>query len=84
VLSELAFAAGATRTFMFAALAARKDPAAELDFAVSLINGVVGDASGTRVRVHACRGNWSRDERRLLSRNTIRSPRTSSGFSCSS
>src|SRR5262249_51885893 len=38
VLSELAFAPGNTRTFMCAALAARKDPAEELELAVSLIN----------------------------------------------
>ena len=41
VLTELAFAPGRTRTFMCAALAARKDPAEELEFAVSLINRVV-------------------------------------------
>ena len=41
VLTELAFAPGRTRTFMCAALAARRDPAEELEFAVSLINRVV-------------------------------------------
>ena len=41
MLTELVFAPGRTRTFMCAALAARKDPAEELEFAVSLINRVV-------------------------------------------
>lgn len=66
VLSELAFAPGRTRTFMCAALAARKDPAEELEFAVSLINRVVDDIRGVRIGVHICRGNWSRDETTLL------------------
>jgi 5-methyltetrahydropteroyltriglutamate--homocysteine methyltransferase len=67
VLSELAFAPGLTRTFMCAALAARKDPAEELEFAVSLINRVVTGAGRVRLGVHVCRGNWSRDETTLLS-----------------
>lgn len=67
VLSELAFAPGRTRTFMCAALAARKDPAEELELAVSLINRVVDGFDGLRVGVHVCRGNWSRDESTLLS-----------------
>jgi 5-methyltetrahydropteroyltriglutamate--homocysteine methyltransferase len=66
VLSELAFAQGSTRTFMCAALAARKDPAEELEFAVSLINRVVDGVTAVRIGVHVCRGNWSRDERTLL------------------
>jgi 5-methyltetrahydropteroyltriglutamate--homocysteine methyltransferase len=66
VLTELAFAPGQTRTFMCAALAARKDAGEELEFAVSLINRVVRDVSGTRIGVHVCRGNWSRDETTLL------------------
>jgi 5-methyltetrahydropteroyltriglutamate--homocysteine methyltransferase len=67
VLTEVAFAPGRTRTFMCAALAARKDPAEELEFAVSLINRVVEGMDGLRVGVHVCRGNWSRDETTLLS-----------------
>jgi 5-methyltetrahydropteroyltriglutamate--homocysteine methyltransferase len=66
VLTELAFAPGNTRMFMCAALAARRDPAEELEFAVSLINRTVATTTGTRVGVHVCRGNWSRDERTLL------------------
>ena len=68
VLTELAFAPGNTRTFMCAALAARNDPAEELEFAVSLINQVVhGFRDAARLGVHVCRGNWSRDESTLLS-----------------
>jgi 5-methyltetrahydropteroyltriglutamate--homocysteine methyltransferase len=67
VLSELAFAPGRTRTFMCAALAARNDPAEELEFAVSLINRVVHGVTGPRIGIHVCRGNWSRDETTLLS-----------------
>src|SRR5262249_53771780 len=65
--TEVAFAPSRTRTFMCAALSARKDPAEELEFAVSLINRVVAGVEGLRVGVHVCRGNWSRDETTLLS-----------------
>jgi 5-methyltetrahydropteroyltriglutamate--homocysteine methyltransferase len=67
VLTEVAFAPGRTRTFMCAALAARRDPADELEFAVSLINEVVAGIDGLRLGLHVCRGNWSRDETTLLS-----------------
>jgi 5-methyltetrahydropteroyltriglutamate--homocysteine methyltransferase len=67
VLTELAFAPGSTRTFMCAALAARRDPAEELELAVALINRVVEGIRGVRIGVHVCRGNWSRDETTLLS-----------------
>jgi 5-methyltetrahydropteroyltriglutamate--homocysteine methyltransferase len=67
VLTEVAFAPGGTRTFMCAALAARRDPAEELELAVSLINRVVDGVQGVRIGVHVCRGNWSRDETTLLS-----------------
>ena len=67
VLSEVAFAAGRTRTFMCAALAGRKDVGEELEFATSLINRVVAGCEGVRTGLHVCRGNWSRDERTLLS-----------------
>jgi 5-methyltetrahydropteroyltriglutamate--homocysteine methyltransferase len=52
---------------MCAALAARRDPAEELEFAVSLINRVVDGIDGVRLGLHVCRGNWSRDETTLLS-----------------
>ena len=66
IVSELAFASGSTRTFMCAALAARKDPTEELELAVSLMNRVVEGVTGVRIGVHVCRGNWSRDENTLL------------------
>ena len=66
VLTEVAFAPGRTRTFMCAALAARKDPAEELAFAVALVNRVARGFEPIRMGVHVCRGNWSRDETTLL------------------
>lgn len=66
VLTELVFTQGETRTFMCAALAARKDPAEELEFAVSLINRVVDGFSLSRIGMHICRGNWSQNEATLL------------------
>jgi len=67
VLTEVALAPGRTRTFMCAALASRRDPAEELELAVSLINRVVEGVRDVRTGVHVCRGNWSRDEATLLS-----------------
>jgi 5-methyltetrahydropteroyltriglutamate--homocysteine methyltransferase len=66
VLTELVFTQGQTRTFMCAALAARKDPADELEFAVDLINRVVAGLDGVRIGLHVCRGNWSQKEQILL------------------
>ena len=73
VLTELVFTQGNTRTFMCAALAARKDPAEELAFAVSLINRVIEGSASSRTAdtgpilgLHVCRGNWSQDETTLL------------------
>jgi len=66
VLTELVFAPAQTRTFMCAALAARKDPAEELEFAAHLAQKVLQGFSGTRFGLHVCRGNWSRNEATLL------------------
>jgi 5-methyltetrahydropteroyltriglutamate--homocysteine methyltransferase len=66
VLTELVFTQGQTRTFMCAALAARKDPAEELEFAVKLINRVIEGLDDVRVGLHICRGNWSQQEQLLL------------------
>jgi 5-methyltetrahydropteroyltriglutamate--homocysteine methyltransferase len=66
VLTELVFTQGRTRTFMCAALAARKDPAEELSFAVDLINRVAEGLTGVITGLHVCRGNWSRNEATLL------------------
>ena len=65
VLTEVVFTQGQTRTFMCAALAARKDPREELEFAASLINRVL-DGASVRTGLHICRGNWSNDESTLL------------------
>lgn len=69
VLTEVAFSSGNTRTFMCAALAAKKDPEEELEFAVSLINEVVKGFKGPTIGLHICRGNWSQNESILLSGN---------------
>lgn len=69
VLTELVFSQGKVRTFMCAALAARKDPGEELELAVALINRVVEGFDGVRFGLHICRGNWSKDESRLLRGN---------------
>ena len=66
VLTELVFTQGQVRTFMCAALAARKDPAEELELAVYLVNRVVAGFEHARIGVHICRGNWSQDESTLL------------------
>ncbi len=68
VLTELVFTRGQTRTFMCAALAATKNPADELRFAVELLNQVLRavPTDGPRTAIHVCRGNWSRDETTLL------------------
>lgn len=67
VLTELVFTQGETLTFMCAALSARKDPAAELEFAASLLNQVLeGLSSGVLTGLHVCRGNWSQKEEVLL------------------
>ncbi len=67
VLTELVFTQGQTRTFMCASLAARGDPAEELAWAVAMLARVLVAAGETRTGLHVCRGNWSRDERTLLS-----------------
>ena len=69
VLTEVVFSRGQTRTFMCAALAARQDPADELEFALSLINRVVDGFAGIRTGLHVCRGNWSQNEAILLTGN---------------
>jgi 5-methyltetrahydropteroyltriglutamate--homocysteine methyltransferase len=66
VLTELVFTQDQTRVFMCAALATRKDPSEELEFAVSLLNRVLERAAGVRTGLHICRGNWSQNEATLL------------------
>lgn len=63
VLTEIVHGQGQrSRSFMCGALAARKDPKAELTFAASLLNRVTSGLSAERVVLHVCRGNWSKDE----------------------
>jgi 5-methyltetrahydropteroyltriglutamate--homocysteine methyltransferase len=67
VLSEVAFAGPhMTHTFMCAALSEKSDPEEELNFAVDLLNEVVGGVDGVKTGLHVCRGNWSRQEGVLL------------------
>jgi 5-methyltetrahydropteroyltriglutamate--homocysteine methyltransferase len=68
VLTELVFTHGRTRTFMCAALAERGDPTEELELATHLMSEVLDGAElgDTRIGLHVCRGNWSRDESILL------------------
>lgn len=69
VLSEVVFSKGKTRSFMCAALSEKNDVAPELAFAAHLIKSI-GDfakSCGIKVGLHVCRGNWSKDEKILLS-----------------
>lgn len=69
VLTEVVFTEGKTRSFMCAALAEKKDPTDELEFAKSLLKPVMDhvDRSKSFASLHVCRGNWSNDESTLLS-----------------
>lgn len=69
VLTEVVFTEGKTRSFMCAALAEKKDPHDELEFAKSLLKPVMDhvDRSKSFASLHVCRGNWSNDESILLS-----------------
>jgi 5-methyltetrahydropteroyltriglutamate--homocysteine methyltransferase len=67
VLSEVVFTgAKNTRSFMCGALSEKKDAPHELGFARDLINQVVAGLPRSRLAVHVCRGNWTRDERAAL------------------
>jgi len=63
VLSEVVFGrAAGQRTFMCGALSDKRPMAEELAFACSLINRVVAGFDPSRLALHMCRGNWTRDE----------------------
>lgn len=68
VLTEVVFSPAHTRTFMCASLSEKKDPTEELAFATHLIQSVFNtiDRSKSKVGLHVCRGNWSKDETILL------------------
>ena len=70
VLTEVVFhPPRQNRTFMCGALGAKREPHAELAFALELINRVVAGAPAERTALHICRGNWSRDESVALEGN---------------
>jgi 5-methyltetrahydropteroyltriglutamate--homocysteine methyltransferase len=69
VLSQVVHGAEGAETFMCAALASRKDPTEELEYAKELMNRTVKGISGIKTGIHVCRGNWSRKEDVLLKGN---------------
>src|SRR5438034_1514018 len=67
VLSEVVFTgAKNTRSFMCGALSEKGDAATELALARTLINQAVAGLPRSRLALHVCRGNWTRDERAAL------------------
>jgi 5-methyltetrahydropteroyltriglutamate--homocysteine methyltransferase len=64
VLSEVAFAQASTggRSFMCGALSERLPVADELAFASDLFRRLTEEMPRSRIAVHICRGNWTRDE----------------------
>jgi 5-methyltetrahydropteroyltriglutamate--homocysteine methyltransferase len=67
VLSEVVFTgAKNTRSFMCGALSEKGDAQKELEFARALINAAVNGLPRSRLALHVCRGNWTRDERVAL------------------
>ena len=69
VLSQVVHGAEGSETFMCAALASRKDPTEELEYAKELVNRTTKGVSGIKTGIHVCRGNWSRKEDVLLKGN---------------
>lgn len=69
VLTEVVFSAGKTRTFMCSALSEKKDPTQELSFATKLLKEIFEYCKDKKITtaLHVCRGNWSKDEKTLLS-----------------
>jgi 5-methyltetrahydropteroyltriglutamate--homocysteine methyltransferase len=67
VLSEVVFTgAKSSRSFMCGALSEKGDALKELELAQGLINAVVNGLPPSRLALHICRGNWTRDERAAL------------------
>ena len=68
VLSEVVFSKETkSRTFMCGALGEKKPSLEELDFAALLLDNLIADFDRSRIAVHICRGNWTRDESKALS-----------------
>jgi 5-methyltetrahydropteroyltriglutamate--homocysteine methyltransferase len=67
VLAEVVFTgAKSARSFMCGALSEKSDQPHELGFARELVNRVVAGSPRSRLALHVCRGNWTRDERAAL------------------
>lgn len=68
VLTEVVFSGPKNkRSFMCGALSERGDAGPELDFASQLLQELCRGVDPQRVGLHICRGNWTKDERALLS-----------------
>jgi 5-methyltetrahydropteroyltriglutamate--homocysteine methyltransferase len=68
VLTEVVFTgAKSQRSFMCGALSEKKSAEQELAFAAELLNQAVRGLPASRLALHICRGNWTRDERAALS-----------------
>jgi 5-methyltetrahydropteroyltriglutamate--homocysteine methyltransferase len=67
VLAEVVFTgAKNTRSFMCGALSEKGDAARELEFARGLVNRVAAGLPRTRLGLHVCRGNWTKNEEAAL------------------
>jgi len=67
VLAEVVFTgAKNARSFMCGALSEKGDAGTELRFAADLLARVTVGLPRTRLALHICRGNWTRDERAAL------------------
>ena len=67
VLAEVVFTgAKNTRSFMCGALSEKGDTGRELEFARGLVNRVVAGLPRSRLGLHVCRGNWTRNEEAAL------------------
>jgi len=67
VLAEVVYTgAKNTRSFMCGALSEKGDAGRELEFARGLVNRVVAGLPRSRLGVHVCRGNWTRNEEAAL------------------
>jgi 5-methyltetrahydropteroyltriglutamate--homocysteine methyltransferase len=67
VLAEVVYTgAKNTRSFMCGALSEKGDAGRELEFARGLVNRVVAGLPHSRLGLHVCRGNWTRNEEAAL------------------
>ena len=67
VLAEVVYTgAKNTRSFMCGALSEKGDAGGELAFARGLVNRVVAGLPRSRLGLHVCRGNWTRNEEAAL------------------